>query len=537
MNNKRLVAVYDFAVMPYALGDVLTWSVKKSVTALNHGLESVVVYICADEKNPSNFHQNQFVTPTNFEASLLELMPAFWSNPMMSEVRVFRSREALMESLSSLSDLDTASRAGLTGYDYVWENRGQLAVVNSYLERQICSHEDINDYAARNAGGIPWLQMPESFTSAVRDLRASWSPEGYFVAMNIRTRAYDPESDDAEQARDANLEVWKGFIERAAVERSDVTFVLTGRMQEKPPALLSLNNLIFPRALGYGLGHELAWVNQADCFMGSSSGFAAMANFSRRPYLITGMNPRACKNYCIRMDVPRLPFARDGQELMYGEESGERLMDFINRNLPVRAAESGSALAQASELGSLVPDLRRGGEWTPPPFDQARKEFDSLMLQGLYRAAFGVLDIKLKKSVQSEADKIRYLKLRALYHCDVQVYSNAKIEIESLIELGCEDDEVKALSERVNGRLLLENIDRFVQRNPDVGGAYCGTDLVRARVYATLKDFDEALRCVESHMRMYPEDATARALRVEIDRSISIQTEKLGLRRSLDRNG
>ena len=58
-------------------------------------------------------------------------------------------------------------------------------------------------------------------------------------------------------------------------------FVVVGRLQEKPLELLRLPNVISLRTLGLGLGHELTLMLRCDLFIGTSSGFAAMANFSR----------------------------------------------------------------------------------------------------------------------------------------------------------------------------------------------------------------------------------------------------------------
>lgn len=523
MSKDSLVCIYDFAILPYALGDVLTWNIKRSVIAEDAGLSKIEVLVCADDEVPSVYHQNQYITSSNFETHLLELMPAFSSNPKLLELRVFRSRERMWSALEGRK-LNEASKAGVLGYRRVWDRRAKISEVNNYFEQQICSHQDLNDYAARNGSEIPWLSMSRSFLEPVRELKERWNPLGYFVALNFRTRAFDPDADDAEQERDANLAAWMYFLNWAEKVRPDVTFVLLGRTQEKPPVLLELKNVLFPRALGQGLGHELAWIQESDCFLGSSSGFAAMANFLQTPYLITGMNPRACKNYCIEEGTTRLPFSTEGQELMYGAESSDRLQEYLCRTLPLRENVVADDRPE-SRIVERFPTLRRSGEWGALAFNSVVEEYESLMNQGMFRAAFGVLDIKLRKSVQSKEEEILYLKSRARYYCDVQIYSNAKIELEKLRGMGVEDVETRSLLEEANSQLLLENVDRFIQRNPDVGGAYCGVDLVRARAYEKLGRYEEAFTSVQSHLRGYPEDDSATELEQRIRKRIAEEAQ------------
>jgi hypothetical protein len=72
---------------------------------------------------------------------------------------------------------------------------------------------------------------------------------------------------------------------------------------------------------------------QADLFIGTSSGFAALANFSELPYFITHMNKESCNAYAIEQGSPKLPFASAGQFLIYEKESSALLASLLERGL------------------------------------------------------------------------------------------------------------------------------------------------------------------------------------------------------------
>jgi hypothetical protein len=96
---------------------------------------------------------------------------------------------------------------------------------------------------------------------------------------------------------------------------------------------LRLPNVMSLRALGLGLGHELTLMTRSDLFIGTSSGFAAMANFCEVPYFITHMNRESCNAYAIPEGASRLPFAAPNQELIYEPESTEMLFGLLDRGL------------------------------------------------------------------------------------------------------------------------------------------------------------------------------------------------------------
>jgi hypothetical protein len=131
-----------------------------------------------------------------------------------------------------------------------------------------------------------------------------------------------------------------------------VQFVVLGRIQEKPLEILRMPNVISLRTLGLGLGHELTLMLHSDLFMGTSSGFAAMANFSAIPYFITHMNRNSCIAYGIELGAEQLPFATEGQILVYEPETSHMLARLLERGLDGAALRSAPCDVSDSDVVS-----------------------------------------------------------------------------------------------------------------------------------------------------------------------------------------
>jgi hypothetical protein len=83
-----------------------------------------------------------------------------------------------------------------------------------------------------------------------------------------------------------DLGQWIQFLRYCFTVYPNLCFVLLEKLKEKPSKLLSLENCLVPRLNNQDFAHELAWFEESDFYMGSSSGFAAMANFSKTSYAI-----------------------------------------------------------------------------------------------------------------------------------------------------------------------------------------------------------------------------------------------------------
>jgi hypothetical protein len=354
--------VYDFGLFPYALGDVLTWNVQTAIRCKELGREQVDIYVCVDERQPPNLFQTDLITADNCELFFNEVFGAFGTHPKPGNIFLYRRREQMLQRLrdalrgdeANLEDLADYERA-LADYQGALANRGNgrpvlirlPALMIEYFTKSLHSHERINAYAAAH-GRIPFLRPSMGCEPDIAGLITKRFAANRIVAIQMRLRRLDT-GYGAEHTywRDSDFLEWYEFLKEAGKTHPDVQFVVMGRFQEKPLELLRLPNVISIRTLGLGLGHELSLLLKSDLFIGTSSGFAALANFSAVPYFITKMNDSACKAYGIEPGSERLPFAGERQILVYEPETRDLLMRLLERGLegvPPRSGTSGPSL-------------------------------------------------------------------------------------------------------------------------------------------------------------------------------------------------
>lgn len=393
--GRSIAAIYDFELFPYALGDVLTWNVRTAMRCEELGRETVDIYLCADERHPSGIYQRGLVNPQNFELFFSELYGAFGTHPRLGNIHIFRDREALLAKLQDLVAADPINAEPVGDYLRVLEYRVSESalnkvkhavskvlrgsrhlrgafnrllppavkttiratclpneeVLNHYFIKYIHSHESINAFAARR-GGIPLLRPALGCGADIEELIARRLAGKKIVPFHLRLRRLDAGyGGEHSYARDSDFLEWYDFLRDAGRTRPDVAFVALGRLQEKPLELLKLPNVTSLRIFGMGLGHELTLMLKSDLFIGTSSGFAAMANFSAIPYFITRMTTGSCHAYAIPEGAERLPFARDDQKLIYAQETAELLASLLETGLgPAgRAADASSMDAEVRE--------------------------------------------------------------------------------------------------------------------------------------------------------------------------------------------
>ncbi len=333
MTSKPYCAVYDFELMPYALGDVLTWNVQTAIRCEELGRDKVDVYICMDERYPSSIYQWDLITAENSALFFNELFGAFGTHPRLGDLHIYRDRDVMLSKLRELAADDPDTAESISDYEHAVKHREDGNVLVSYFTKYIHSHERINAFALKH-GRIPLLRASAGCEPDVAGLITKRLAGRRIVPFHTRLRSLDVGYGGAHTLdRDSDFLEWYEFLRTAAERRPDVQFVALGRLQEKPLEMLKLPNVMSLRTFGLGLGHELTLTLRSHLFMGTSSGFAAMANFSTVPYFITRMNPESCRAYRIEPGIDRLPFATQRQRLVYEPETRELLMRLLEQGL------------------------------------------------------------------------------------------------------------------------------------------------------------------------------------------------------------
>jgi hypothetical protein len=331
--QDTMISVYDFGVLPFALGDVLTWCVRQGIRA-RQANKKIELYACVDQESPANYHQRINLNPTNATLHWLELQPAFYCQPSIKCIRVFHNRSEMLHLLDVARHCGQWDATEDQAYRKALASAGSCPEANDYVRMQVSSHRDINLDATRCGGALPYLHAPLGADKDVREFIRQFREEGCFiVALHFRLRGLDRAFEGSELHRDAEFEEWMRFMRVVSQKFPFVRFVLLGRIQEKPIVLLKQKNVIVPRFLGFNLAHELALVQEADLFMGTSSGFAAMANFTQVPYAIFRMTEGAYQNYEVEPGSRHLPFANNDQELYNGDETFDLLFGVLVKHI------------------------------------------------------------------------------------------------------------------------------------------------------------------------------------------------------------
>lgn len=375
--NDHLIAIYDFEFFPYALGDVLTWNMRTTMRAIEANKSGVDIYICLDKKYPASIYQQGLINADNFELFFNELYGAFGTHPKLANLYIFRQRTDLLKNLQALAlrtdkhnleaindytaMLQTNNNPSLMRQLYnklerrirdtpvlkkiiprllpkqmqtaVRVNLSDEAKLNAYFIKYIYSHQCINAFA-KDHGYVPFLQASLGCGPDVDELIGRCFKGKKIVPFHLRLRRLDlGYGGEHTYARDSDFLEWYDFLKTASIKYPHIQFIVLGRIQEKPLEILSLANVSSLRLYGLGLGHELTLMLRSDLFIGTSSGFAALANFSAIPYFITKMNMGSCQAYDIAYGVKQLPFAKDKQLLVYEEETSTLLMSLLEKGL------------------------------------------------------------------------------------------------------------------------------------------------------------------------------------------------------------
>lgn len=326
-------AIYDFDLMPYALGDVLTWNVQTAIRCEEAGREAVDIHICLDQRHPASIYQSDMIRADNCWLFFNELFGAFGAHPRLGNIVIHRRREDALDRLKAEAASDAVNAEALADYEHALANRHDNDELVAYFTKYIYYHKGINAFAARN-GRIPLLLPSLGCEPDIAGLLANHFSNRRVVLVHMRQRRLDAGYGGGHtHARDSDFLEWYEFLREAEQRHPDVQFVVLGRLQEKPLEMLRLPNVISLRTLGLGLGHELTLMLRCDLFIGTSSGFAAMANFSRTPYFITKMGRESCNAYEIEYGCDRLPFATGRQRLVYEPETRELLLRLLEEGL------------------------------------------------------------------------------------------------------------------------------------------------------------------------------------------------------------
>lgn len=314
-HKKCFVGIYDFSYAPFALGDVITWQMNLLIGAIENGLENVVQFIVADPSRPFSRLQRH-INKDNYIDYLNNLFPAFLCCPITSSIHLIKYRR----------DFD------LFLLEEVLYRRRTWPSIMDHLTNRLdyFSHRSINDFFLKHSY-LPRLSAPKGYENSMHSFVMKNCRNRFIVSVNIRQRKLYPDIHMGGGVihRDSPLDEWHRFFRIAQNEYPEVVFLILGGYTTWERELYKCDNVLIPRTMGFGLAHELTLLHNSDLFMGTSSGFSAMATFSKVPYIITNFEHSSAGYVGLSVGTTRYPFALDHQILNWEKETTELLLSLF----------------------------------------------------------------------------------------------------------------------------------------------------------------------------------------------------------------
>jgi len=369
-NSSNLVAIYDFELFPYSLGDILSWCIHTSIRCEELGKKYIDIYLCLDQKHPTSIFQRSLITSQNYDIFFNEVYTTFSLHPKLGNIFIFHERKKLFEQLDYLNQLNHASldKKAIAEYRAILKKHNIFSkefeplkrrrtaetlkfilndVLHGKIRQFLKNDEKLTQYFSDNISAYKEINhyynekkyiplFTKKNNADIDGFIASRLSNKKIVTFHLRLRKLDGGyGGECSYHRDSDFLAWYEFLKEAATRYPDVIFIAVGRLQEKPLMLLRLPNVLSLRVYGMGLSHELSLILRGHLFIGTSSGFAVLANFSNVPYFITKMHPDGCKDYGVALGEERLPFAKENQKLVYEKESPELFCRLIEEGLKI----------------------------------------------------------------------------------------------------------------------------------------------------------------------------------------------------------
>lgn len=323
-DNKRLIAVWDFASRPYSLGDILNFCIEVSMQVKKLNKQGADIYVVADPVIPAAGSQRGYIVRENYHQYLLDILDAFFFCPDQQSIHIVSNR-AELDTL-----LITATQHQVLTYPrfdvYAEELNGRKS--------QHYSNFALINHFKDEFGYFPKLKAPAGITVLSNNLMFGFKPDTVFVAVHLRQRRNESGTlAGGKVGRDAHFDHWIAFFEHTFAHYPNVIFVVCGRPAEFSRKLYQQPNILILKSYGMNLQHEIAMILEADLFMGSNSGPATVAIFSDTPYYIfqTKGNEEETAAQCeIQVGDPHLKFANSDQFMVWGDTSTDKLISCLD---------------------------------------------------------------------------------------------------------------------------------------------------------------------------------------------------------------
>ena len=174
------------------------------------------------------------------------------------------------------------------------------------------SHNLIN-YYYKKFKTLPKLKPREQFLNQL-----NYFKEKKIIAVNFRQSNLSEYPNNFR--RDSKSENWFAFFKFAEKKNPNVHFILLGDVERYENKFFDFDNTLSLRKYNYHLGHEISLILSGIPFIGTSSGYSAVATFSNSPYQILNFEHKSSKYIGVKVGND-YPFATKNQNLNWNYDT------------------------------------------------------------------------------------------------------------------------------------------------------------------------------------------------------------------------
>jgi len=297
--QKRILAIWDFRIEPFTVGELLLCHEAALVLREKHQVDKIDLVLLWDKDNPANSIGG--LNPSNFYNYFSELL-------MLAFVNIHLGAVFVMDSPDMLSS-------------YIADNHQRYHIFPPYKDsdgNKITGHHQLFNYINpfySQYGYIPYMSCQPPTLSWAREFLFDNIHPLLPVIVQLRNTSTVP-------ARNAELDCWIEFFTHC-LNKYTTKFILIGRGDEIDPRFRKLSNVLVAKDYCTTLEQDLALIQASSMFMASSSsGPSVMALFSDLPYVVY-------KFMTVNEDIPQgssAPWATELQKWVWEPETTDRLI-------------------------------------------------------------------------------------------------------------------------------------------------------------------------------------------------------------------
>lgn len=307
----RFITIYDLRILPLALGDMISWVANKKLDAIEKGIDKYDLAI---------------VMPQNFKGNLLNEIRSYkyWLNHLNELKLIFESdilfdKVYIVNSIKEIKSIYVNKEIELNLLNNIITDQRNENKIREYIEgfqRYDRFNKVFNDYKIKIV-----LESKISYLNEAIELLNNTNLSDEVIICQPRFRAIDSGLPHSDPKRDSNFVAWYDFLNMSKMLNCNINYLMVGRSESLPVELKQFGNCFFSRDIGMNLAHEIALIRNSKFFIGASSGFAVVANFSKTCYQIYNVKKGGYDNFGINPDKSELVFSSKNQMIFSSDIS------------------------------------------------------------------------------------------------------------------------------------------------------------------------------------------------------------------------